>query len=276
MSPEVRVVTAGVDEGRRVRAALRVEQLGAVSRAELAPGCSLESFDVELGLLVEAVLQELDQPLVVDDAVLDLGGAELARDLVRDEGVDFRVLRLLEPVVVEEFLEERVDHLGGFDALDVVLLRHPLDVEDQQGDAELRVLEHRVGDVARRSDDVRAAAEARAEGAREALEELDVLGFFAGELEERPDLVILRVDAASRVVEDEGEDELLDEPEEAEVAVPRSWFKVRRSSPASIGRSSVPARASGRNGRVKSSSSPGPSTSSSARPLAPTPSSVAL
>src|SRR5262249_21744539 len=95
----------------------------------------------------------------------------------------------------------------------------PLDAEDDQRDRE-RVLgedraRHRVG----RADDGDVLAEAGEEGGAEAPEEVDVLGLLAGEVEEGAGARELARHLGADVVEDEGQDELLDEPEHVEVAV---------------------------------------------------------
>jgi DNA-binding SARP family transcriptional activator/predicted ATPase len=81
------------------------------------------------------------------------------------------------------------------------------------------VLEHRVRDVARGADHLTGRVEAFAKQRREALEQLDVFGLFTRELEQRADFRVVAVDLAARVVEQERQDELLDQPEERKVAV---------------------------------------------------------
>ena len=68
------------------------------------------------------------------------------------------------------------------DAVEIVKLRHPLDVEDHQGDGERIVAEDLGGDRLGRADDRAFGLEALGEQPVELLEQVDVLGFLAGEL----------------------------------------------------------------------------------------------
>jgi hypothetical protein len=53
----------------------------------------------------------------------------------------------------------------------------------------------------------------------EALEQMDVLGFLGGEVEQSPDLIIVLAQLGARVVEQEGEDKLFDDAENAQILV---------------------------------------------------------
>ena len=97
-------------------------------------------------------------------------------------------------------------------------------------------------------------AEAALELLAEALEQLDVLGLFAGELQQRAHAVVVRLKLRPGMVEHEREDELLDQAEDAEVGVAadlvQSALLVGASGSAS---GSTRASDSGMNGFVKSS-----------------------
>ena len=130
------------------------------------------------------------------------------------------MLRLLHPVVAQQALELRVEVLVVADALDVVPLRHPLDLQDHERHGERVVRQHRARDR-------RAAARSRRSGVpkprcellAEALEEVDVLRLLAREREQRADAVVVAVELRPRVVEHERQDELLHEAEHVQVAV---------------------------------------------------------
>jgi hypothetical protein len=213
------VLSARLDEDGAVRAALLRQNLLSRAAPDRAAGHAFERFEIELRLACERALEQRQDALVVGDPLTDLGRAEASGDLVRDQRIELCVLRFLEPVVVEQAFEQRIERGLGLDALDVVLLRHPLDVEDDQRDTELRVLENRVRDVARGTDHLTGRVEAFAKQLREALEELDVLRLFTRKLEQRSDFRVVAVDLAARVVEQERQDELLDQSEERQVAV---------------------------------------------------------
>jgi hypothetical protein len=109
-------------------------------------------------------------------------------------------------------------------------------------------------------------AEARVELLAKSLEELDVLGLLAGELQERPRPVVVAGRPRPRVIEDERENELLDEPEHDEIPEPRIWFRMRCSSVERKSSFRIPARDSGIKGFVKSRRLPPPMTSSILQP----------
>jgi hypothetical protein len=131
------VLSARLDEDGAVRAALRRQDLLSRAAPDRAAGHALERFEIELRLARQRALEQRQDALVVGDPLTDLGRAEPPGDLVRDQRIELGVLRFLEPVVVKQALEQRIESSLGLDALDVVLLRHPLDVENDQRDTEL-------------------------------------------------------------------------------------------------------------------------------------------
>ena len=72
-------------------------------------------------------------------------------------------------------------------------------------------------DRVRRTDDLALDRKAADERLVEALEQMDVLGFLAGEVEHRPDPPVVVRQMRTRMIEHERQDELLDDPEDREV-----------------------------------------------------------
>ena len=105
------------------------------------------------------------------------------------------------------------------------------------------------------------AAEPALELLAEAPEELDVLGLLAGEPQQRAHPTVVGVQLRPGVIEHERQDELLDQPEQAQVAVTADLVE-RAFAPRGRGRQVCRADASGMNGREKSSVAPSGSTSS--------------
>src|SRR5688572_14444707 len=101
------------------------------------------------------------------------------------------MLRLLEPVVLEQALELRIEIAVITHTFDIVPLRHPFDVQDRDRDTERFVCEDLLRDRRRRSDDLALRSEVRREFLAEYLEELDVLSFLACELKKRTHAVIV-------------------------------------------------------------------------------------
>src|SRR5215813_15105030 len=67
-----------------------------------------EARDVELNLRAQAAIEQFSDRHVVLDSELDLLRRQRAGELVNDQGVQLRVLRFLEPVVLEQAAEKRV------------------------------------------------------------------------------------------------------------------------------------------------------------------------
>lgn len=128
------------------------------------------------------------------------------------------MLRLFQPMVLQQALELSIQALIILDRFDVVRLDEPLDMQCQQRHREWAVGEYLCCDRLRRSNHFAALAEAGVELLAESLEELDVLGLFARELYEHPCPIIVSRQPRSRVIEHERKDELLYEPEHDEIA----------------------------------------------------------
>ena len=117
--------------------------------------------------------------------------------------------------------------------------------------------------ASRWTDDLAFDRKAADERLVKALEQVDVLGFLAGEIEDRPDPPVVVRQMRPRMIEEERQDELLDDPEDAEILMRADLVedalleRVQRSSAA------VRARLSGMKLREKSSSWSSRRTSSS-------------
>ena len=93
------------------------------------------------------------------------------------------MLRFFHPVVPEQALELRIQLLVIGHAVEVVPLSHPLDVQNHQRNRQRMLRENRLRNGFRRSDDFAVAAEGTEKVFAKSLEQIDVLGLFAGELE---------------------------------------------------------------------------------------------
>src|SRR5262245_33978882 len=202
------------------RAALHLEVALPFGRREDAPRRRLERDEVHVDLRGQPLVEEAADVEKAADGGVDLGGAPPGGERLDHEHVELGVLRLLHPVVAEQALELRVQTFVVLHALEVVPLGHPLDLEGDEGDRERVVGEDLAGDDVAGAYRPALGAEALAEILPEAAEELDVLRLLAGELEEGSDARVVPAELRPRVVDDEGEDELLDEAERREVLVP--------------------------------------------------------
>ena len=105
------------------------------------------------------------------------------------------------------------------DALEVVPLGHPFDLQDQQRHRQRMVRQHSPPDLLGRTDHGAGRAEARLELALEGAEQVNVLGFLAGEAQSARVRRSSLAQQRPRMVEHERQDELLDQAEGVEVAV---------------------------------------------------------
>ena len=78
---------------------------------------------------------------------------------------------------------------------------------------------HFGADRFRRADHLALDREAAHEGGVEALEQMDVLGFLGGEVEQGADPPVVAAQARPRMIDQEGEDELLDHAENGQILV---------------------------------------------------------
>src|SRR5215471_20978048 len=122
-------------------------------------------------------------------------------------------------MVLEQTFELRIQFLIVLDAVHVMPLHHPLDVQGRQGNAERIMRQNFFGDSRGWSDHLTHGAKTCLEFAPEPLEQLDVLGFFARELQQRARAKVVRLKLLPRLVEHERQDKLFNEPKNAEVRV---------------------------------------------------------
>ena len=155
------------------------------------PGGADETLEVVFRLLLNALVEESADLGVFFERLIDFCGARIGDDFFHDQRVQLRVLRLLEPVILEQTLELGVEVLVVAHALDVMAHGDPLDVQDRHADPQRAVREHEPAHVFGRTDEVAMAAEAVLEFLAEALEEVDVLRLLAGELEQRAHPVVV-------------------------------------------------------------------------------------
>src|SRR5688572_10017690 len=191
--------------------------LGAI--LELAAKDFLECVEIERRLGLQAAVEELRDREDVVDGLIDLGLAASFGKRIHDQSVELRVLRFVDPVMLEQTLEERVDVAVVLDAAEVVLLRHPFDHQDDEADRERIVAEDLVTDCLGWSDHWNFDREASDESCVEALEQMDVLRFLAGEVEQRANTPVILEQVRTGMVEQEGKDELLHHAEHAQIFV---------------------------------------------------------
>jgi hypothetical protein len=75
-------------------------------------------------------------------------------------------------------------------------------------------------DVLGRPDHGAVLAKAAREGCRKAPEQMDMLRFLSCELQKRADAVVVAIQQRAGMIEHEGKDELLHQPEQGQIFVP--------------------------------------------------------
>src|SRR5687767_7250152 len=187
--------------------------------AELAAGRGFEGVEVERGLGREAAVEEGADLEIAVDRGLDPGLVAALGERFDHQRVELGVLRLLHPVMLEKALEQRVEPAVVADRIDIMALGHPLDLQDDERDRERVVAKNLGGDRLGRADRLAGRSEGLGEALVEKLEEVDVLRFLAGEVEQGADPMVVAVQLRTGMVEHEGEDELLHQAEYGEIFV---------------------------------------------------------
>ena len=85
------------------------------------------------------------------------------RHFLDDQSINLGVLRLLQPVMLQQALELRIELLIVAYAVDVMPQRYPLNMQDCEPDAQRTVRQHEAFDIFRRTDELTLAAKARGE-----------------------------------------------------------------------------------------------------------------
>src|SRR5262249_49499745 len=184
------------------------------------PACTFEAFEIELHLLQECGIDHpADLEIAVDGICTFLRGAYVG-DRSKHQRIKLRVLRFFHPVVLEQALELRIQLLVVVHAVQVMPLSHPLDVQNHKRNRQRMLRENRMCNSFGRTDDFAVAAEGTQEVFPKSLEQIDVLGLFDGEVQKCAESGIVSVQYWPGMIEDEGQDELLDKAEYIKVVVP--------------------------------------------------------
>jgi hypothetical protein len=113
-----------------------------------------------------------------------LGRAALGERL-EHQAIELGVLRLLDPMVLEQTPKLRIEILVVLDTPQVVTLRHPLEAEDCDGDREGTVAQDRPADLVGRTDETARRTELAVKLAQHGAKQLAVLLLFVGKVAQR-------------------------------------------------------------------------------------------
>ena len=216
-SGEIAVSEAEIGPAQRL-VLLRGQFLALGGRETAAAGL-FQRIEIECHLLAEAAVQKSADLEIAVDRAGDAGGIAAFGQGLDHQSVELGVLRLLDPVMAEQALEQRVELAIVADAAEIMGLGDPFDHQDDQGDRKWIVAQHLGGDRLGRADHRAGRLEAVGEQLVEASEEMNVLGFLAGEIEQGANAVVVSAQLRTGVIEDEGQNEFLDQPEQAEIFV---------------------------------------------------------
>src|SRR6185503_5950450 len=111
------------------------------------------------------------------------------------------------------------------DAINIVVLNHPFDVQGYQGNTQRIVRKDLRRDSFGWSNYRTFGFKAVRELLPESLEELNVLRFFAGELQKRSRSKIVGLQMGSCLVQHKGQDEFFDQPKDRQVSIPSDLIK---------------------------------------------------
>src|SRR5678815_4637480 len=116
-------------------------------------------------------------------------------------------------MMTQQALELQVENCIVANAFEIVLLRHPLDPQDNECHTERSVGQDGLPDVLGRSNRFAERHKACLELLSKLLKQLNVLGFFACELQECAGAIVVFIQVRSHVVQHERQDELFDHAE---------------------------------------------------------------
>src|SRR5688572_10303815 len=121
--------------------------------------------------------------------------------------------------MLEQALELRVEVRIVGDAFQVVKLGHPLDLKNDESNRQRMFRKDRLCDRFRRADHFTGTLEGCKEVLAKAFEQVDMLGLFAREVQKGSNARIAASKQRTRMIQNEREDELLDQPERIQVVV---------------------------------------------------------
>src|SRR6187397_3028273 len=122
--------------------------------------------------------------------------------------------------MLQEALELRIQSLVGQDAVEVVALGHPLDVQNDERNSQGMLGQNSLRNCLGRPDDTAIAAERVEEIVTEPFEQIDVLGFLTRKVQKCADARVVSMKDRPGVIQNERQDELLHEAEDVEVVMP--------------------------------------------------------
>ena len=96
---------------------------------------AFERLHVEFDLLPEPAIDQAADGSVIADALFNLGRASSRRQSLSHQRIELGVLRLFHPVVPEQTFELRVEDLVIPNAVQVVALCHPFDMQDNENNS---------------------------------------------------------------------------------------------------------------------------------------------
>ena len=171
----------------------REEPLG-LFRCEGPARCALQAFEVELHLLHQSGVEHASDLEISVDGRCALLLACTRRQMARTISVSsFACCASSIQWCLSRLLNCGSSAVVARHALEVVPLRHPLDVKDDERDGQGMLGQYCLRDGFGRSDDFTIAAEGIEEILRETPEQIDVLGLLAGEVQERADARVVPV-----------------------------------------------------------------------------------
>ena len=117
----------------------RLSHLFALASRKVSSGRLHEALDIEFRLLLDPLVQECADLGVFLKGLVDLFLRGACRQLLDDQRIELGVLRLFEPVMLEQALELRVQLLVVFYSLDVMTQGDPLDVQNRDPNSQRAV-----------------------------------------------------------------------------------------------------------------------------------------
>src|SRR6266545_385192 len=205
--------------GPAIRLQLHLAKLLLLRVVELTTGGPGESLKVKLHLLFQAAVDEAADLDVFFHSLHYLFFIATRRKRFDHQRVELGVLNFFNPVMLEQALKLRIEILIVSDAVNVVALHHPLDVQRGQRHCQRIMSKYCARDCFGWTNDRTPRSEVCFKIRAESFEKLDVLGFFTGKLQQGAHSVVVSMDLRSGMIQYEGQNELFDQTEDAQVGI---------------------------------------------------------
>jgi len=197
---------------------LYVQKLPPLMVRQPAADGPFQRFEVQTRLLGKPRIKECADLEILLQPGCDVLRRAALGERFEHQAIELGVLRLLDPVMLEQTLKLWIEILVVLDTPQVVSLRHPLEAEDCDGNREGMVAQDRPADLVGRTDETAWRTESAVKLAQHRTKQLAMLLFFIDKVAQRRCAKRIRLYFIIRLTRNERHDKGFDQFEQREVA----------------------------------------------------------